>query len=109
MGCPAPPKEAESSAAGHYVPSGYEITWLLSPSLCLLRPAAQLACCHVVRLMLMLPAGVRWLCSQLFRYDELERLVCGLPHLDFEALKAAARYEAGYHATHPTIQVQRPA
>ena len=42
----------------------------------------------------------------LFRYDELERLVCGLPHLDFEALKAAARYEAGYHATHPTIQVR---
>ena len=42
----------------------------------------------------------------LFRYDELERLVCGLPHLDFEALKAAARYEAGYHATHPTMQVR---
>ena len=45
----------------------------------------------------------------LFRYDELERLVCGLPHLDFEALKAAARYEAGYHATHPTIQAWAPA
>ena len=42
----------------------------------------------------------------LFRYDELERLVCGLPHLDFEALKAAARYEAGYHATHPTMQAR---
>ena len=42
----------------------------------------------------------------LFRYDELERLVCGLPHLDFEALKAAARYEAGYHAAHPTIEAR---
>ena len=40
----------------------------------------------------------------LFRHEELELLVCGLPHLAFEALQAAARYEAGFHAAHPTIQ-----
>lgn len=39
----------------------------------------------------------------LFRHEELELLVCGLPHLDFEALQRAARYEAGFHAQHPTI------
>ena len=40
----------------------------------------------------------------LFRHEELELLVCGLPHLDFEALQRAARYEAGDHAQHPTVQ-----
>ena len=41
----------------------------------------------------------------LFRFDELERLVCGLPHLDFQALQAAARYEAGFHKGHHSVQV----
>ena len=27
---------------------------------------------------------------------ELELLVCGLPHLDFDALQASAKYEGGY-------------
>ena len=42
----------------------------------------------------------------LFRPDELERLVCGLPHLDFQALQAAARYEAGFHRDHPCIKAR---
>jgi hypothetical protein len=32
----------------------------------------------------------------LFNPPELELLVCGLPHLDFEQLEAAAKYEGGY-------------
>lgn len=32
----------------------------------------------------------------LFRGKELELLVCGLPHLDFEALERVAKYEGGY-------------
>ncbi|KAL6753460.1 hypothetical protein V8C86DRAFT_3019437 [Haematococcus lacustris] len=39
----------------------------------------------------------------LFTAAELELLVAGLPHLDFEAMRQAARYEGGYHAEHPTI------
>lgn len=34
----------------------------------------------------------------LFTPAELELLVCGLPHLDFEALQAVAKYEGGYSA-----------
>ena len=40
----------------------------------------------------------------MLRDDELELLVCGLPHLDFEALQAAARYEGGFSAEHPTVR-----
>jgi hypothetical protein len=32
----------------------------------------------------------------LFNPTELELLICGLPHLDFEQLEAAAQYEGGY-------------
>lgn len=32
----------------------------------------------------------------LFTPAELELLICGLPHLDFEALQGAAKYEGGY-------------
>ncbi len=32
----------------------------------------------------------------LFRGEELELLVCGLPHLDFEQLERGAVYEGGY-------------
>ncbi|KAK9794902.1 hypothetical protein WJX73_001812 [Symbiochloris irregularis] len=39
----------------------------------------------------------------MFRHEELELLVCGLPHLDFEGLQRAARYEGGFHGQHPTI------
>ena len=38
---------------------------------------------------------------EMLRDDELELLVCGLPHLDFEALQAAARYDGGFSAEHP--------
>ncbi|GMH43518.1 hypothetical protein BSKO_11440 [Bryopsis sp. KO-2023] len=41
---------------------------------------------------------------KLFRYEELELLVCGLPHLDFSKLKSGAKYEGGYHADHKVIQ-----
>ena len=40
----------------------------------------------------------------LFRSEELELLVCGLPHLDFEDLQAVARYDGGYNQQHPTIR-----
>ncbi|WIA34826.1 hypothetical protein OEZ86_013124 [Tetradesmus obliquus] len=39
----------------------------------------------------------------LFRYEEVELLVEGLPHLDFKQLQAGARYEGGYSAGHTTI------
>ncbi|GFH29830.1 ubiquitin-protein ligase E3 A, partial [Haematococcus lacustris] len=51
--------------------------------------------------------GFRMLCDgpvlKLLRPQELERLVCGNPHLDFEALQRNAKYEAGYTATTPVI------
>lgn len=40
----------------------------------------------------------------LLQDEELELLVCGLPHLDFDALEAAARYEGGFSAEHPLIR-----
>jgi hypothetical protein len=40
----------------------------------------------------------------LLRDEELELLVCGLPHLDFDALERAARYEGGYSADHPVVR-----
>lgn len=40
----------------------------------------------------------------LFNHQELELLICGLPHLDFHALETAAVYEGGYTATHPSIK-----
>ena len=40
---------------------------------------------------------------QLFSATELERLVCGSPCLDFDALILSARYEGGYHAEHRVI------
>lgn len=40
----------------------------------------------------------------LFRPEELELLVCGLPHLDFEDLHSAARYDGGYNQEHPTVK-----
>lgn len=39
-----------------------------------------------------------------YRHDELELLVRGLPHLDFTALQGAAKYEGGYSPNHPTIK-----
>jgi hypothetical protein len=36
----------------------------------------------------------------LFSATELERLVCGTPLLDFDALRRNARYEGGYSAGH---------
>lgn len=40
----------------------------------------------------------------LFSATELERLVCGNPHLDFAALQASAKYEGGYNAEHECVQ-----
>ena len=40
----------------------------------------------------------------LFRFEELELLVCGLPHYNFAELEKAARYDGGYSAEHATIQ-----
>ena len=41
---------------------------------------------------------------KMFRSDELELLICGLPDLNFEDLQAVARYEGGYNQEHPTIK-----
>ena len=41
----------------------------------------------------------------LFRYEELELLVCGLPHYNFADLQKAAKYDGGYHEDHPTIKM----
>ncbi|GAQ89192.1 Putative ubiquitin-protein ligase [Klebsormidium nitens] len=40
----------------------------------------------------------------LFRHEELELLVCGLPHFDFDALSKEARYEAGFTKDSPVIK-----
>lgn len=44
--------------------------------------------------------GLMMLCKgpaiTLFSPVEMERLVCGNPHLDFKALESAAKYEAGF-------------
>jgi len=45
--------------------------------------------------------GPAW---ELFRWEELELLVCGSQILDFEALQNVTIYDNGYHDTHPVIQ-----
>lgn len=51
--------------------------------------------------------GLMMLCKgpaiTLFSPVEMERLVCGNPHLDFKALENAAKYEAGFTVTTPAI------
>ena len=42
-------------------------------------------------------------CLQLFRWEELELLICGSPFLDFGALERVAQYDDGYSREHPTI------
>jgi len=41
---------------------------------------------------------------KLYRYEELDVLVCGLPHLDFQGLEKVARYDGGYTSDHPTVR-----
>lgn len=41
---------------------------------------------------------------KLYRYEELELLICGLPHLDFHQLEKVARYDGGFTADHRTVQ-----
>ena len=41
----------------------------------------------------------------MFRWEELELLICGSSFLDFEALERAAQYDDGYSRTHPTISL----
>eukprot|EP01025_Chloroclados_australasicus_P013961 TRINITY_DN16532_c0_g1_i7.p1 TRINITY_DN16532_c0_g1~~TRINITY_DN16532_c0_g1_i7.p1 ORF type:complete len:1416 (+),score=180.93 TRINITY_DN16532_c0_g1_i7:478-4248(+) len=47
------------------------------------------------------PQGV----LSLLRAEELEQLVCGLPHLDFKALEQNTRYDGGYTYDHPAIKM----
>ena len=42
-------------------------------------------------------------CLQLFRWEELELLICGSPVLDFGALERAAQYDDGFSKSHPTV------
>lgn len=42
---------------------------------------------------------------QLFRWEELELLICGSPEFDFEALERAAQYDDGFSREHPTIDL----
>jgi ubiquitin-protein ligase E3 A len=52
--------------------------------------------------------GLLTLCGgpalQLFSATEIERLVCGSPCLDFDALVRSARYEGGYQHDHRVVQ-----
>jgi ubiquitin-protein ligase E3 A len=52
--------------------------------------------------------GLLTLCGgpalQLFSATELERLVCGSPVLDFDALLRSARYDGGFHPEHRVVQ-----
>lgn len=41
---------------------------------------------------------------QLFRYDELELLICGSKELDFRALETAATYQDGYTSTSDPVR-----
>lgn len=41
---------------------------------------------------------------KIYRYEEFELLICGLPHLDFHELEKVARYDGGYEKDHPTIR-----
>jgi HECT-domain (ubiquitin-transferase) len=51
--------------------------------------------------------GLMMLCKgpaiTLFSPVEMERLVCGNPHLDFNSLRGAAKYEAGYTTSTPVV------
>lgn len=53
-------------------------------------------------------SGFRILCDgpaiRLFNAQELERLVCGNPNLDFDALQGNSKYEGGYSAATPVVQ-----
>ena len=40
----------------------------------------------------------------LFRWEELEMLICGVPDLDFHALRQVAQYDGGYSAEHRVIE-----
>ena len=52
-------------------------------------------------------------CLQLFRWEELELLICGSPVLDFEALERAAQYDDGFSRqcdsakTNPSLRANR--
>jgi len=52
-------------------------------------------------------AGFKTVCNspgfEMFRWEELELLVCGSPELDFEELEKSAKYE-GYDENHPVIR-----
>ncbi|KAL2629156.1 hypothetical protein R1flu_013842 [Riccia fluitans] len=51
--------------------------------------------------------GFNKVCSgpalRLFRYEELELLICGLPHFDFDALERVTVYQGGYTKTSTII------
>ena len=40
----------------------------------------------------------------LFRWEELEMLICGVPDLDFHALRQVAQYDGGYSAEHRVVE-----
>ncbi|KAJ1630985.1 hypothetical protein T492DRAFT_998747 [Pavlovales sp. CCMP2436] len=42
---------------------------------------------------------------ELFHSEELELLVCGSPHFDFEALQKGTIYDDGFTSAHPTIRL----
>lgn len=53
-------------------------------------------------------AGFKILCDgpaiRLFNACEVERLVCGNPNLDFDALERNAKYDGGFAVTTPAVQ-----
>ncbi|EOD26196.1 putative ubiquitin-protein ligase [Emiliania huxleyi CCMP1516] len=49
------------------------------------------------------PALARIVAIQLFRWEELELLLCGSPNLDFEALERVTQYDDGFSCDSPCI------
>jgi ubiquitin-protein ligase E3 A len=40
----------------------------------------------------------------MFRYEELELLICGSATLDFEALEKNTKYDNGFNKDHQTVR-----
>lgn len=42
-------------------------------------------------------------CLKLFHPEEIELLICGSPHIDFNSIEESSTYDNGFSKTHPTI------
>lgn len=69
---------------------------------------AMLTCRSIRRQFEAFAAGFKILCDgpaiRLFNACEVERLVCGNPNLDFDALERNAKYDGGFAVATPAVQ-----